>query len=152
MLFAVAVSSSWGTEEQYPRMTASGTLSEPQGPGHNTESAKVESEWKKWEHVAGKPAPADTLSIVLPVKWAIRFFQKFISPVDGPSCSFSPTCSSYGLKAVQKHGVALGVPMTTERIMRNHDPDNPVRYPLVEHQGEFSYSDPVKSNDFWWTE
>jgi hypothetical protein len=35
-------------------------------------------------------------------------------------------------------------------MVRNHHPDNPRRYPLVERQGEIYYLDPVESNDFWW--
>ena len=37
-----------------------------------------------------------------------RFFQKWISPIDGPRCSFSPTCSQFGYEAVHDHGPVLG--------------------------------------------
>jgi uncharacterized protein len=94
--------------------------------------------------------PEKTRSHEVPVRWTIRFFQRFVSPVDGPSCDFSPTCSAYGLQAIRKHGLLLGIPMTTERIVRNHHPDNPLRYPVVERHGELYYLDPVESNDFWW--
>jgi len=93
--------------------------------------------------------PGKTHSVYLPALWMIRLFQKVVSPVDGPSCDFTPSCSSYGLQAIRRHGLILGIPMTTERIVRNHHPDNPRRYPLVEHHGEIYYLDPVESNDFW---
>lgn len=48
----------------------------------------------------------------------IRFFQKFISPQSGPSCKFSPTCSSYGRQSVQKHGAWWGSLLAGERIIR----------------------------------
>ena len=48
----------------------------------------------------------------------VRFFQKQISPIDGPRCSFSPTCSQFGYEAVHDHGSALGVVMTADRLMR----------------------------------
>jgi putative membrane protein insertion efficiency factor len=47
-----------------------------------------------------------------------RFFQKWISPIDGPRCSFSPTCSQFGYEAVHSHGPFLGVVMTADRLMR----------------------------------
>jgi putative membrane protein insertion efficiency factor len=80
----------------------------------------------------------------------IRFFQKYISPVDGPSCSFYPTCSSYGMEAIKKQGVLIGIPMTAERIMRNHRVDNPDRYRLIEISGTPYQYDPIEANDFWW--
>ena len=49
---------------------------------------------------------------------SVRFFQKQISPIDGPRCSFSPTCSQFGYEAVHDHGSALGIVMTADRLMR----------------------------------
>jgi putative membrane protein insertion efficiency factor len=49
---------------------------------------------------------------------SVRFFQKQISPIDGPRCSFSPTCSQFGYEAVHDHGPALGIIMTADRLMR----------------------------------
>ena len=49
---------------------------------------------------------------------SVRFFQKRISPIDGPRCSFSPTCSQFGHEAVHDHGPLLGVVMTADRLMR----------------------------------
>ena len=48
----------------------------------------------------------------------IRFFQQHISPIDGPRCQFSPTCSSYGHQAVQQQGALSGIVMTADRLMR----------------------------------
>jgi len=50
----------------------------------------------------------------------IRFFQKWVSPVDGPRCNFTPTCSHFGFQAVQSQGVLLGVVLTADRLMRCH--------------------------------
>lgn len=59
----------------------------------------------------------------------IRFFQIAISPQDGPSCRFSPTCSAYGIAAVRKYGAFLGAVLAGDRILRcnqfgrtGHDP------------------------------
>ena len=34
----------------------------------------------------------------------IKLYQKVISPLTPPSCRFYPTCSHYGIEAVEKHG------------------------------------------------
>jgi uncharacterized protein len=48
----------------------------------------------------------------------IRVFQIWISPQNGPSCRFKPTCSAYGKIAVQKHGAFLGGVLAGDRILR----------------------------------
>ncbi len=48
----------------------------------------------------------------------IRVFQIWISPLDGPSCRFSPTCSAYGRAAVQRYGALLGGVLAGDRILR----------------------------------
>ena len=49
---------------------------------------------------------------------SIRFFQRHISPIDGPRCQFSPTCSSFGHQAVREQGPGLGLLITADRLMR----------------------------------
>lgn len=48
----------------------------------------------------------------------IRFYQEHISPATPPSCRYHPTCSSYALEAVDKHGALKGGIMSTARILR----------------------------------
>ncbi|WP_338777865.1 membrane protein insertion efficiency factor YidD [Metabacillus sp. FJAT-52054] len=48
----------------------------------------------------------------------IRFYQKFISPMTPPSCRFYPTCSNYGLEAIQKYGAIKGSWLTALRILK----------------------------------
>ena len=50
----------------------------------------------------------------------IRFYQKIISPLTPPSCRFYPTCSHYGLEAVQKHGALKGGWLAIKRIGKCH--------------------------------
>jgi len=50
----------------------------------------------------------------------IRFYRYFLSPLVGPSCRFSPTCSGFALEAIQRHGPILGIWMTARRILRCH--------------------------------
>jgi putative component of membrane protein insertase Oxa1/YidC/SpoIIIJ protein YidD len=49
---------------------------------------------------------------------ALTLFQKFISPVDGDRCGFSPSCSAFAREAVVRLGPVLGVQVTADRLMR----------------------------------
>ena len=51
---------------------------------------------------------------------AIRFYQKGISPYTPPSCRFHPTCSQYGVEAMQKYGAARGGWLLVRRRARCH--------------------------------
>jgi len=51
---------------------------------------------------------------------AIRFYQGAISPYLMPSCRFTPTCSSYGIEAIQKYGPFKGGLMAFRRLSRCH--------------------------------
>ena len=48
----------------------------------------------------------------------IKFYRKHISPNTPPSCRYHPTCSSYALQAIEKHGALKGGVMSTARILR----------------------------------
>lgn len=48
----------------------------------------------------------------------IRFYQKRISPHTPPSCRYHPTCSTYALQAVEKHGALKGGVMGLSRVIR----------------------------------
>jgi putative membrane protein insertion efficiency factor len=82
------------------------------------------------------------------VQGAMRFFQEYISPVDGDRCPCYPTCSQYSLEAVRKHGALIGLVMTFDRLI--HESDEIRQAPLVKIYGSYRYYDPVENNDFWW--
>ncbi|HLG27232.1 MAG TPA: membrane protein insertion efficiency factor YidD [Paenisporosarcina sp.] len=50
----------------------------------------------------------------------IKLYQKIISPLTPPSCRFYPTCSHYGVEAVEKHGALKGTYLAVKRILRCH--------------------------------
>ena len=50
----------------------------------------------------------------------IKAYRLFLSPWLGSSCRFTPTCSAYGLQALQEHGAAAGSYLTLARIARCH--------------------------------
>ncbi|MEW6622370.1 MAG: membrane protein insertion efficiency factor YidD [Bacillota bacterium] len=61
----------------------------------------------------------------------IKFYQLAISPFFGKRCRFYPTCSQYGIQALQKYGAAKGLSLTFKRLIKCH-PFNPGGYdPLI---------------------
>ncbi|HZI06910.1 MAG TPA: membrane protein insertion efficiency factor YidD [Archangium sp.] len=57
-----------------------------------------------------------------PLAWLlalpIRFYKRFLSPVLPPACRFHPSCSSYALQALHKHGALRGVRLIVWRLLR----------------------------------
>ena len=58
--------------------------------------------------------------LALPLIWLIKFYQLAISPWLGSNCRFQPTCSRYGIEALQEHGVFMGTWLTIKRVSRCH--------------------------------
>ncbi|MBK6609906.1 MAG: membrane protein insertion efficiency factor YidD [Sphingobacteriales bacterium] len=50
----------------------------------------------------------------------IKVYQLFISPLLGPSCRYTPTCSRYAAQAIKKYGPFKGGFMALRRILRCH--------------------------------
>ncbi len=48
----------------------------------------------------------------------IRAYQLVISPLIGPRCRFTPTCSQYGIEALRTHGLIKGCWLTLKRILK----------------------------------
>lgn len=66
----------------------------------------------------------------------VRGYQLLLSPWLNAGCRYSPSCSSYALQALQRHGACAGSYMAAARILRcnpfclgGHDPvpDQPPR-------------------------
>jgi len=50
----------------------------------------------------------------------IKAYQYLISPMLGPSCRFTPTCSEYAAQAVKKYGAIKGLWLSVKRVGRCH--------------------------------
>jgi len=50
----------------------------------------------------------------------VKIYQIFISPYFPNSCRYTPTCSSYSLEALKKHGFFKGLWLTIKRVSRCH--------------------------------
>lgn len=48
----------------------------------------------------------------------IRFYQKYLSPLKSTKCPYIPTCSQYGLEAIEKYGAFKGSILAVWRILR----------------------------------
>ena len=48
----------------------------------------------------------------------IRFYQKHLSPLKSTKCPYYPTCSNYGLEAIEKYGALKGGLLAIWRILR----------------------------------
>lgn len=64
----------------------------------------------------------------LALSGTLTLYQRYVSPIDGDRCGFSPTCSTYARRAVRRSGVVEGVLATADRLMRctilkGQDPD-----------------------------
>ncbi|MEO5893345.1 MAG: membrane protein insertion efficiency factor YidD [Ferruginibacter sp.] len=64
----------------------------------------------------------------LPFIGLIKLYQLIISPWLGNQCRYTPTCSQYGIEALQKYGPIKGLWLTIKRIARcnpwgGHGPD-----------------------------
>ena len=66
----------------------------------------------------GEPAAVGPLASVLLL--LLAFYRRLISPLLGPRCRYVPTCSSYAVEAVQRHGALRGSWLTLKRLLRCH--------------------------------
>lgn len=49
---------------------------------------------------------------------AIRFYQKHLRQLHNRRCIYTPSCSNYGIQAIEKYGVIKGCCYTYSRIKR----------------------------------
>ena len=50
----------------------------------------------------------------------VRAYRLVLSPWLGNACRFEPTCSTYSLQALERHGAAAGTYLTLHRLARCH--------------------------------
>jgi putative membrane protein insertion efficiency factor len=77
-----------------------------------------------------------------PAWWAlavIGMYRRFVSPMLGANCRYSPTCSSYAHEAVERHGVVRGGWLAARRLGRCH-PFRPGGYDPVPEGPQHSSS------------
>jgi putative component of membrane protein insertase Oxa1/YidC/SpoIIIJ protein YidD len=70
----------------------------------------------------------------------ILFYQKVISPANGPRSHFRPTSSRYMLLAIRKYGFLKGYSMGCDRLLRENE--DPWVYRTIEIDGTLYKWDP----------
>ena len=71
-------------------------------------------------HRGGVPLGEPRSLLARPLVWVIRLYQLTISPILGPVCRYYPSCSAYGVTALERHGLARGTGLTVRRVLRCH--------------------------------
>jgi len=89
-----------------------------------------------------QPAPTES-TLSTGAQGLIRFYQRFISPANGPRSHYRPTSSQYTLEAIARYGFFKGWLMGCDRLMRENG-EMWVYRTLYTEQGEFLKSDPVR--------
>lgn len=59
--------------------------------------------------------PSWWLSVVL---LPVRFYQHFLSGLLGQNCKYFPTCSSYAVQSLTRHGLLKGTVLAVWRLLR----------------------------------
>ncbi|MYW01335.1 membrane protein insertion efficiency factor YidD [Streptomyces sp. SID3343] len=49
---------------------------------------------------------------------AVERYRTEISPKNAPCCNFTPSCSTYGKRALHRHGAVRGTYLTVRRLLR----------------------------------
>jgi len=50
----------------------------------------------------------------------LGLYKLVVSPLLGPACRFTPTCSEYAAEAITRHGALAGVLLSLGRLLRCH--------------------------------
>lgn len=82
----------------------------------------------------------------------IKAWRAVISPLYGDVCKYWPTCSAYGLEAVELHGALKGARLTIWRVLRcnpwSHGgldpvPDSAMAHRLASERAAGRHGDPA---------
>lgn len=52
------------------------------------------------------------------LRWLLRGYRYFVSPLFGPACRFHPSCSQYADEALERHGLMRGGWLAARRLCR----------------------------------
>lgn len=48
----------------------------------------------------------------------VRLYRRFVSPAIPDRCRYHPTCSTYAVEAIERHGALRGAVLATWRLLR----------------------------------
>ncbi|WP_371502172.1 membrane protein insertion efficiency factor YidD [Kitasatospora sp. NBC_00374] len=67
---------------------------------------------------ADPAAPVPAGAVAAGLYGAVRFYRTRISPERRPCCPYTPSCSTYAVQALHRHGALRGVRLTAGRLLR----------------------------------
>jgi len=50
----------------------------------------------------------------------LRIYRYLVSPLMGPCCRFHPSCSTYAIEALERHGIVRGSWLALVRLAKCH--------------------------------
>ena len=77
----------------------------------------------------------------------LLFYQRTISPINGDRCPMYPSCSTYSVQSIKKHGFVLGSIMAAARLTQERGEIKVS--PIIIANDSKLFFDPVENNDFW---
>ena len=99
----------------------------------------------------GREAPTSGWVASVTLVPVVHFYRTALSPFMIYKCPMCPSCSSYALEAIRKHGAALGWFMAVDRLI--HEAGEVEKGIPISRNGRVQcFYDPVRYNDFWWNE
>ena len=73
------------------------------------------------------------------LKGLVRLYQLTLSPIFGGSCRFEPTCSTYAIEAIDRHGAWRGAGLAARRLLRCHPFGTAGFDPVPEYSGALEH-------------
>jgi putative membrane protein insertion efficiency factor len=80
--------------------------------------------------MTGQPGTEAVTGVSRVLVWPIVAYRRWVSPVLPPRCRFYPSCSTYALEAIARHGPLRGTYLALRRLLRCH-PFHPGGYDPV---------------------
>lgn len=74
-----------------------------------------------WEKKTAEAETSSTHPAAFALNSLLGFYRGFVSPIDASNCPSYPSCSSYSLAAVKKHGPLKGAVLTASRLVSEAD-------------------------------
>ena len=71
------------------------------------------------------------------MRWLVRIYRRYLSPLTAPRCRFQPSCADYADEALQRFGTLRGTWLTVTRVLRCHPFATPGYDPVP---AEFTWS------------
>ena len=59
-------------------------------------------------------------ALAAPLVWAVRLYQRFVSPLRPQTCRFHPSCSAYAVESLERFGPVKGLWLAARRLGRCH--------------------------------